>query len=557
MNKNPIAENQNPKSESRRRSKAPIVKFGPSPLGLWISCFLRISDVGFRISPLVLGIALSGLPINARAADPVMSTQRLMSLKGEWDRLVNSPLRVEGRVATSTRTQLRLVKCDLVFHMTEDVGRQLGAARNVELQGRLVRESETGRLSFVVNRLAVLPTDADQLQTREAALKNPGASDWYELSRWADERAEFYDDESLRAAALLCATRGLALEVRDLAKDDVEGRFRLAAQARELRLPDTVADELRHEAFRVWWSRAVLGATASPDDLAALFRRVSADWPNALTPLTGWPTDLQEDYLQDPLGTYRRADDAQRTILQRLFTAQVQLKQLTAAVAADGKNAEEIAVQIERLVPERRSLAEQFRDQGLRYRQLQVASASKAEAMQLAESFRQRKRDDLAVETLRKWMSARAQQIGESGGAPEYLALADDYWTLLKDEKSTVAMLETARRREPESEDVQDRYRELGYEWTGNRWARPAAPNSNAENSTAPAAPSAKTLGVGLTADEVRQIQGGPTRVATLISVGGVDEFWTYGEGGGSRLVIQFARRASQRESRVVKIYQR
>jgi hypothetical protein len=498
----------------------------------------------------------AALPRFASAVEPAMSTQRLMALKAEWDRMVNSPLRVEGRVASSARTQLRLVKCDLVFHMAEELGRQLGAARYVELQGRLVRESDTGRLSFVVSRLTPLPSDADQLQTREAALKNPTPAEWYALRDWADERGKFYDDAALLSAARLYAARGLAQEARDLPKDDVDGRFALAAKARELNLPETVADELRHEAFRAWWTRAAFGASASADDLAALLKRVAADWPNSTAPLSAWPTELHEEYLQDPLGTYRQADATRRTILQRLFTAQVQLRQIAAAAAPDGKNGDQIAQQIERLVPERRSLAEQYRDQGLRYRQSQVASATKAQALALAEAFRQRQRNDLADETLRKWLLARTQAIGDSGGAPDYLALADDYWSLLKDEQAAVTMLEAARRREPESEDVDARYRELGYSWTGNRWTKQAAPTPTPD-APAAAEPPPKALAVGLTSSEVRQIQGGPTRIATIVSSGGIDEFWTYGESNGSRLVIQFSRQSHQREPKVVRIYQR
>jgi hypothetical protein len=513
--------------------------------GLALRCLGRIA---------VLLAAIVGTSVSARAADAVWSTQRLMALKPEWERLMNTPLRVEGRVATSAKNQLRLAKCDLAFHLSDDQGRMIGNAKNLELQGRILRDTDSGRLYFDVTSLKPLSTDADQFLSREAALKNPKADAWYALGEWAEERGKFYEDMSLTESARLCFTRGLALDMRELAKDDVEGRFQLAAEARDLGLPHVLSDEVRHEAYRTWWTRTTV-STPSADDLAALLKRVSVDWPNSVSALSAWPTELQEAYAQDPLGTYRHADAAQRTVLQRLFTAQVQLRQIVAAAASDGKNGGEIAAQIERFVPERKALAEHFRDQALRYRHTQVASATKAEAVQLADAFRERRRDDLAVDTLRRWLSARAQKIAKTGGAPEYLALADDYWSLLKDEQTTVALLEAAREREPESEDVQSRYRELGYEWTGDRWTKPTAPP--AESATPGAPPSPKSLDVGLTTAEVRQIQGGPTRVATLVSAGSIDEFWTYGEPNGSRLVIQFTRRLHQNELKVVKIFQR
>jgi hypothetical protein len=390
-----------------------------------------------------------------------------------------------------------------------------------------------------------------QYRDREAALRHPKADDWYALAQWAGERGRFYDDDELLAAARLCNVRGLGLEARDLPRDDIDGRFHLASKARTIGVPEAISDELRHEAYRAWWTRAISGAATNTEELAALLRRLQTDWPHALAPLTAWPTDLLNAYTQNPLEAYRLADEAQRGILRRIFAGTVQLRQITATAAADGSNGREIAARIETQVPERRSLAEQYREQELRYRKSQIGGASKAEAIELANTFRQRRQDDQAVETLRRWLAARAQQLGKLAGAPEHLALADDYWSLLHDEATTVMHLEAARRLEPESPDVAARYRELGYELESGRWTKPLPQQGGSR----PAA--ATALDVGLTPAEVRQIQGGPTRIATVVSGNSVDEFWTYGEPGTSRLVVQFGRRLHQSESRVVRIFQR
>src|SRR5581483_3083647 len=143
--------------------------------------------------------------------------------------------------------------------------------------------------------------------------------------------------------------------------------------------------------------------------------------------------------------------------------------------------------------------------------------------------------------------------LSRNAGAPEQLALADDYWSLLKEESNAVAHLEAARRLEPESEDVQTRYRELGYQWNGSRWSKP----SDREPSAAPIPGVRKDLAIGLTSTEVRQIQGAPARIGTVISGQGADEYWMYGDPRGSRLVIQFHRPLHQTELRVVRIDQR
>jgi len=488
----------------------------------------------------------------AYAVDPVWSIPQFVARKVDWDRFLETPLRVEGRISTHSRNQLRFVKCDLTFRVSEEQSRTVNNSKNAEVAGRIVRDKDNNRLYFDVVSLKSMPIDADQFRDREAALKNPKPEEWYALGHWASERGRFYEDTALVDSGRTCLSRGLGLELRELSKEDVDGRFRLAEKVPELGLPDTLADELRHEAFRAWWTRATSGTAVRMEDLDALLKRVGENWPNSLTPLIAWPTEVLESYTQDPLGTYRQGDDSRRSILQRIFTAQVQLRKITASAAPDGKNGSEIANLIERQVPERKSLAEQYREQELRYRESNIATKSKAEAIELANEFRRRKRDDLATESLKRWLTGRSQKLSKTAGAPEHLSLADDYWSLLKDEATTVAHLEAARRLEPESEDVQARYRELGYEWIGGRWVKASASTATPNSPESP-----KVLALGLTSDDVRKIQGGPTRVSTITTGQAVDEFWSYGDVSGSRLIIQFSRRLHQSDFKVVRIYQR
>uniref|UniRef100_A0A7C4LKM0 Uncharacterized protein n=1 Tax=Schlesneria paludicola TaxID=360056 RepID=A0A7C4LKM0_9PLAN len=486
----------------------------------------------------------------ARAAEKVWTTQQLVNARPEWDRLLNTRLRVEGRLASHSRRQLRLTKCDLTFRLTEEQESQVGAARNLELSGKLMRDRETGRIFFEVATLKPLPTDRGQLLDREARLKNPKAKDWYDLAQWADERGRFYEDAELLATARTYYSRGLILEWRDVPRDDFPGKFRLLSQAREWQLPAELEDELRHEVFRAWWQRAA-AADNPHEEWSALLARLAADWPAAFLPLPEWPADLVEAYDQDPLGTYRKADEQQRHMLQRIFTGQVQIKEIVAVAAKEGHDSLEIARQIESLVPERRALAEQYRDREYQRRLKNVETLSKAELLELAQLFRERNNPDIARQALRQWLAARVQRLGNRGGAPERLALADDYWSLLGDEAATVALLEAARQFEPESEDVQKRFRELGYRWNGNRWTK--APTAESGS----AAPAPTQLVTGLTAEEVQHIQGRPTRKAILVSAQGTEEYWIYGDGDGSRLVVHLQRRVRQNELRVVRIFQR
>lgn len=484
-----------------------------------------------------------------RAAENVWSTQQLMQAKPEWPRLLNSLLRVEGRLASHGKRQLRLMKCDLLFRLTEDQEKLLGSARHLELTGRLMREQETGRIFFEVTSLKTLPHDRHRLLDRESQLKNAKAADWYELARWADERGRFYEDAELLTLAQTYYTRGVQQEWRELRGDDLAGRLRLATQAREWRLAPEFHNELLHEALHMWWNRALV----AQDPLAewtALLERIEADWPTALHPLDEWPTELAAAYWQDPLAVYRRAEASRRLVLQRIFATEVLLKKILATAERDRLSDLEIVQSIETLMPERRALADQYRDKSFQTFLQNAGAFSKTELLEYVQQLRQQHKSDKATQLIRQWLRARAQRLSPSGGAPERLALADDYWSLLQDEATAVALLESARQLEPESEDVERRFRELGYRWTGSRWVKSAEPEQ-------PAPQPPTQLAVGLTASEVREIQGNPTRVAKVLSASGVDEYWTYGEETGSRLVVQLQRRERQNEFRVVRIFHR
>lgn len=483
------------------------------------------------------------------AAENVWSTQQLMQAKPEWPRLLNSLLRVEGRLASHGKRQLRLMKCDLPFRLTDDQERLVGSARHLELTGRLMQERETGRIFFEVTSLKTLPNDRHRLLDRESRLKNAKAADWYELAHWAEERGQFYEDADLLNLAQTYYTRGVQQAWRELPGDDLAGRLRLATQARDGKITPAIYNELLHEALHMWWNRALV----APDPLVewtALLERIETDWPGALHPLDEWPTELAAAYWQDPLAVYRRSEASRRVILQRIFATEVLLKKILATAERDRLSELEIAQSIQTLMPERRALADQYRDKSYQTLLQNAGALSKTELLKHVQQLRQQNQSAQATHLIREWLRARAQRLSPSSGAPERLALADDYLSLLQDEATAVALLESARQLEPESEDVERRFRELGYRWMGSRWVKSAEPEQ-------PAPQPPTQLAVGLSASEVREIQGNPTRVATVLSASGVDEYWTYGEETGSRLVVQLQRRGRQNEFRVVRIFHR
>ncbi len=489
----------------------------------------------------------------AVAAEPVWSIARLNASKGDWSRLSDTTLRVEGRLASHLRGQLRFQQCNLSFHLTPELERKMVQAKNLEVTGTVKREGNAW--VFQVADVRTLPTDLEQFRSREAALKNPQPEDWYQLADWARERGEFYKDEELTSAAQVCVTRGIGTELTRLKVDDYEGRFVVADKARELAVPPKLVDEIRHEAYRAWWIPAGSTAKPNPELLAALEKRLRSDWPDAVIPGSPFPTELSREYADRPAETYRRTELTQRQILRRIFGADVQLRQLQLQASADGRNGREIAELIERQIPERKAAAELYRNAELMYRLSQVATSPKADVLELARELRERQRPREAGEALRRWLVAKEQRLRPQT-APEFVELSDDYLTLLQDEVRGVTLLVEAHRREPQSTEVLGRFERLGYSFDGVSWKKiPAQPMTT---------PAPQSLGApaqlvtGMLMLDLTKLLGEPTSRTRIATAAGNDEFWVYGRAGeGSRLVIELRRGQPADPYKVAKFYSR
>jgi hypothetical protein len=61
---------------------------------------------------------------------------------------------------------------------------------------------------------------------------------------------------------------------------------------------------------------------------------------------------------------------------------------------------------------------------------------------------------------------------------------------------------------------------------------------------------------VGMTADQIRKGLGPPRTATRFATAGETTEVWTYGQAGGSQLVVYFQRQKPQPDSRVVGVDQ-
>jgi hypothetical protein len=120
------------------------------------------------------------------------------------------------------------------------------------------------------------------------------------------------------------------------------------------------------------------------------------------------------------------------------------------------------------------------------------------------------------------------------------VALADQFRTLLGDNTTALALLNEAAKLDPQSKEVADAFRRLGYRFDGNNWV---AARSTVENrgESAPADPSDPLI--GLTQEEILSQRGKPNRRSVSITQGSLLVQWSYQLTGGTVEYLNFVKR--------------
>ncbi len=478
-------------------------------------------------------VLLCSTILHAADDDQPVSVASLVADKAKWPDRIDQPIRVEGRVSTVTKHQFRFVNCELTFHVTEDQSRTVGKSANIEVAGRFRKDKETGKPIVIVERVKIAPTDTEQFDLREAKQKSTRPEDWLALANWAEQRGEFYRDNDLKLRARRATTKAIELEHAALPADDLPAREKLLARLSDRQLEPALQAELKQEIMHIRWQNAQSDSKKLPEFIAWLAK----DKPASLEPLKSFPTELAKDYESHPLRTYRDADEKQREQFPRLLMIQAELARILPQAKPDGSNAPMIADLLKAKVPERADLIARQTEAGFQYRLKSVPTASRQDAIQLADELKTRDRSDDAKTLLKTWLTAQEPRLRKDGPIG-LMQLAEDYLRLLSDEPTAVKLLADAHQVDPSFEDVGERLKQLGYQLDGGQWIK-----AGGEKKPAMTPDKAHSqLAMGMTSSEVLSLLGTPNAKSRVITGDAVYEVWAFGRRGTSRLLIHLQR---------------
>lgn len=486
----------------------------------------------------------------------VRSVEEFNKLKPQWNDLASKKqqITIEGRVGSISRTVLRLLKCDLSF--APEPGKKLPKinrqTKTIEVYGRL--GNKNGRLIFLVRSIRERATDMESLRIRKLAIGQDRIEDWYRLADWAKQRGTFYEDQELLNAYTDAYQRGLLLEYSNLSKDDAQGRLDLAARGKQYGMAEKLRAEYVHEAYRILWKSA---RTKKQPDYKNLLKKMLQDLPGSELPLKDPQLERQQQYQRNPLSAYREASPGTRRLLHRILYSEIMLKTIEENARQDGSNGKAIAEEIEKELPERKTLATKYRERELAYRFSRVELLGRSDLLKLFHLFSDRNEPEKAVQTLTRWLTARETAMRQEGPSG-LIRVAEDYINLMNDKPKAVKLLREAHQQSPESEEILERLRRLGYVFKNGKWLTVEEAAKIPEDPIDKAIREGRVI-IGMTSVQARSAMGGkPTTTTRFATAGDIYELWAYGERGTTRLVIHLQKKSGLNgsETRVTSIAQ-
>lgn len=485
-------------------------------------------------------------PTSLTAAGKIFPIQEFEEVRDRWIGLETT---VEGRRTVYDPALIKLKNSTIYFKPQGALPKLLNRSSNLRLTGTL--EKVDGKLVFRVTSVAEGPNDQEQYAARERDIKRTVPSEWYALADWVESRGNFYQDSVLLEKAGDCRRRGFDIERQQLPEKDHQARMQLAGRAAELGIPDTVRQELVHEAY-ILRRNAIL---ANPEVVAEeqLMTDMVQDLPGCKTPLPADDPALRQRYLVNPESVYAATKPGDRPVLHRMLWSSLALTRLERQLAADYQNGFEIASKIDEEVPEFHARAETYREKMLQVRASNVENMTRAEVLELRQSYIDRKQPKLGDEAVEGWLQWRKKRL-KAEDVEGILNLADQYEELLKQPETKLRLLMEAATQHPESGEVAERLKKLGYRYHGDKWITEeqfaAIPAGRLE-----LALQAGRVEVGMTSAQVQKSLGVPFSMTRIGAAGIINEIWTYPSPGSKQpIMVYLIRRLPATESTVVGI---
>lgn len=477
---------------------------------------IRLTHILVRV--LFIALCTVCCPAIVRAADPV-SIQDFIARAPQFDKLIGTTFILEGRASTLSGSDLRMRGTDLkfVFNGTFERPRTFP---NVRITGRL--ERDTRGFQFIVTGLSDWKSESEVIRERLRAGDISDPAVYFKQAQWAEDRAKFYEDETLRAEARRLRSQGIQA-AQKRAIDQPAELLTLATRATDWGLPNEQRMELLHAATR---AELLAESRSTQPAYAMVLNKIRSRFGGADQPRNDIPDEVRTAYQQNPLAAYAAADADRRVQLQRLLYIETALKLAESDAKPDGSNGAQVAATIERLVPERPELAERYRESELAYLELQVPKMDRAAVLEFRNRLRALDQPDRATRVIRQWIDKRV--AGRPRGPSSDVDRAEMEFEMAEAPERALELVTAAMNIDPSVPGGAELLSLMGYGWYQGKAIRKELIPARPADPFATAIQEGRIL-VGMSDSQVTAALGGaPDNIVRIASQGGVTELWHY-----------------------------
>ena len=504
-------------------------------------------------------LALFLLLLTATAEAEVLTVPVLLERQGQWDAWskAKKQIQVTGRYRSRIGDELHLQKLDLSFVPQRGMQfpKRLHAGTRLTIFGRISTGGK--RPEFRMSRCNVGRPDEDSFQQEFSLISVDKASARYALVDRYHQTAEFYGDSKLEHVLQQGRATTFAQQ-RSEAGNDPVALWKLIDPGPGFAIDDHLK---LHIQFQVMVLRS---QKESPGQVLDDLRMYLPGWNQTTASIS---PKIARAFETEPVAAWGREQEAGQRQLERLLYRQVRLQEITKGVKTDGSNGLELAAVLRKELPEE---VETIRDleSGWADHELQsVATLPKRRLEALITLLAEHQRDDDIRSGVDTWLEQQIRRFRDSGlegevrvGEEHFYAF--ERWKQPKHREQGIEWFkkswQTARKVSPDdAEEIGQRLERLGWTRMHDRWMTLEEVRQLPATDIGRAAREGKVV-AGMSPAQVRKIHGEPDRRVRIASSRHVEEVWTYGKRGNSRLAVflRRARLATLDSARVINVYQ-
>lgn len=486
-------------------------------------------------------------------AEEVYSLRQIVAAKDNWSLWAGTETEfvIQGHIGSLTNNEIHMRHCrELRFFKktATELPRRKSGETMIKMTGRFKLQEKTP--IFEVDKVESTSSFVQQHRLRSVSMNFRDPAEWRKLAASTHAEAVFNKSEELHSLARKAFEEACRVEraaKKKVTDDDMTGWI---AQMRKFGIGAEVLDLWEHD--RLWMKWRSVKRNKEGEAILRFANELATSFPESRNPLETPQPKLEESYLEDPQELFSQSDEDRRQRLLRLFYMNVTRIEILMNADPQGRNADTIVERLRATLPDDPELINRYEDLWISWRFSNIPQASRESAIELSREFRERKLPERARETLEVWLKARLENWRKEG-ARGLVRAAEEYTSLLEDDKTAHELLLKAWALAPGEEDTQTALERLGYRLHADQWITEKEFNKLPPDPVEEAIKQGEIL-LWMTAGDVKRAKGPPTEIRTSVAATQVSQAWIYGDPGTVRQVVHLVRSSRQPADKAVVI---